>query len=284
MKLKFTYKIIIIAAILLVLFILFPTVTTSGLDSVFNAVTFIFGVLYGFEISIVLGNFTSLKTNLAQLNAQLRSVYNSARTVSPEAAIVISDKIENYLMKSIDVDLVEHYKTEKEFTEFIEFPKDDAVIKATMEDADAQGIRMQFAYQGLYDSINTRNQIEQVAPKFIEFPEWLMLGVLAFILVAILFLQRGDNIISTITSAILATAIIGSLIILDDIDSNDLQEGFLEYQVFNNTLTQIGKQKYYPDYAIKDKIVTVPKGTNYRLGTFPKYPNLDIREVKEIKI
>src|SRR5260221_642115 len=195
MKFKFTTKILFVAVILISVFVFFPTFNITGLDSIFNAVTFIFGVLYGFEISIVLGNFTSLKTSLAQLNAQLRAIYSAIKVVSPEAAEFAGDKIEAYLMKSIDLDLTDQNKTEKEFTEFMEMGSSKLIKDATLADADAQGVRIQFVYQGFYDVANTRNQIEQVAPKFIELPEWLMLFSLSIILIFILFFQRTDLII-----------------------------------------------------------------------------------------
>ena len=281
MKFKFTTKILFVAVILISVFVFFPTFNITGLDSIFNAVTFIFGVLYGFEISIVLGNFTSLKTSLAQLNAQLRAIYSAIKVVSPEAAEFAGDKIEAYLMKSIDLDLTDQNKTEKEFTEFMEMGSSKLIKDATLADADAQGVRIQFVYQGFYDVANTRNQIEQVAPKFIELPEWLMLFSLSIILIVILFLQRTD-LITSITSGILATMIIGALILLDDIDSNDLQEGFLEYEIFNTTLSEIGRKKYYPEFAINEGRISHPKN-NYRVGVFPNYPDLDKRVVKEVK-
>lgn len=268
MKLKFTYKIIIIGIVLITIFLVSPKFDITGLDTVFNSVTFIFGVLYGFEISIVLGNFSSLKVGLATLTAQLRSTYSALKIVNPKAADVVGDKIEAYVIKSIELDLIDHAKTEEEFTALLNVPSNKEVIQATLDDADAQGIRMQFVYQGLYDMTNSRNQIEQVAPKFIELPEWMMLIVLACIMIGILFLQRTADPITNITSAILATTILGSLIILNDIDSNDLQEGFLEYGLFNDTLTQIGKEPYYPDYAIKSGVVKLAKGTKYRKGIF----------------
>lgn len=280
MKFKFTTKITILAILIIIIFVVVPPLNITGLDSIFNAVTFIFGVLYGFEISVVLGNFSSLKANLAQLTAQLRAVYFSLMPINPAAAETAANIIEKYLMRSIDLDLLDQNKAEKEFTEFVEMGNLKEIQDATLADGDAQGVRSQFIYQAFYDATNTRNQIGQVAPKFIEFPEWLMMSSLALIMVVILFLQRSD-LTTSVTAGILSTMIFGALIILNDIDSNDLQEGFLEYEVFNVVLEQIGKERYYPDYAIKSGAVTPPKGSKYRLGTFPNYPNLDKRVVIE---
>lgn len=278
MKFKFTTKITILAILIIIIFVVVPPLNISGLDSIFNAVTFIFGVLYGFEISIVLGNFVALKSSLAQITAQLRAIYFSLKSINPAAADVAASVIEKYLMRSIDLDLLDQSKAEKEFTDIIELGNVKEIVDATLADGDAQGVRSQFIYQAFYDASNTRNQIEQVAPKFIEFPEWLMLGSLALIMVVILFLQRTD-ITTSVTAGILSTMIFGSLIILNDIDSNDLQEGFLEYEVFNTVLEQIGKNRYYPEFAIKSGAIVPPKGKKYRVGTFPDYPDLDKRVI-----
>lgn len=279
MNLRFTTKILVIAIVVGLVFVWSPLLNVSGLDAVFNAVTFIYGVLFGFEISIVLSNFISLKTALTQLNAVIRSIYVSLKAVNPQVAEFAANKMERYLMKSVDTDLVAHHKTDKEFKELIEIGSEKELQDVTKADSDGQGVRVQFVYQGLYDLSNARKQVEQVAPKFIEAPEWIMLIALASIMIMIMFLQRTSN-ITSITSAILATTIIGSLIILHDIDSNDLQEGLLEYEMFNATLTEIGKERYYPDFAIKNGAVKIPEGTKYRKGVFPNYPDLKERKIE----
>jgi len=52
--------------------------------------------------------------------------------------------------------------------------------------------------------------------------------------------------------------------------------------MFNTTLSEIGRMKYYPDFAIKSGAIKLPKGTKYRLGTFPKYPSLEERKVEVV--
>ena len=78
-----------------------------------------------------------------------------------------------------------------------------------------------------------------------------MLLILAFVLITTLILGREANLISQISAAIFATTVVGSLLLLDEVDSNRIQEERLEYEVFNETLEAMGKEKYYPKEALK---------------------------------
>ena len=65
--------------------------------------------------------------------------------------------------------------------------------------------------------------------------------------------------ISQLSAAIFATTVIGSLLLLDEVDSNRIQEARLEYEVFNETLAAIGKNTYYPEEALKTGIIKQSK-------------------------
>lgn len=117
---------------------------------------------------------------------------------------------------------------------------------------------MNYINEGLYYIPQSRTQIAQVAPRDVDPPEWAMLLILAFILVATLLLGREADIISQLSAAIFATTVVGSLLLLDEVDSNRIQEAQLEYEVFNETLLEMGKEKYYPEEAFKSGVIKLP--------------------------
>ena len=116
----------------------------------------------------------------------------------------------------------------------------------------------------------SRNQVAEFAPRFVDSSVWVMLVVLAAVLVAVLFVGAGSTILSTTAAAIFSTTVVGSLFLLDEIDSNKIQEAHLEYSIFNETLESLGKIPYIPEFALKKGIVRFPKGKIYRLGKFAK--------------
>src|SRR3989338_4774002 len=247
-------KLILAFIILVTLSIFLPISEIANTDALLASATFLYGVLYGFEISIVLGNFSKLKSLLATENAGLASIFHLIQLIGGQFAKQVEGKIEKYLRKAIDVPLSNYLMdTNKEFFEIFE------PLKTVKVNGDEQTAALNYINEGLYYIPQSRTQIAQVAPRDVDPPEWAMLLILAFILVATLLLGREANLVSQLSAAIFATTVVGSLLLLDEVDSNRIQEARLEYEVFNETLTAMGKDKYYPETALKTGIVKLSK-------------------------
>ncbi len=275
MHLSFVKKILLVAVVLLVLALLLPIVELKNIDSLLTATTFLFGVLYGFEISVVIANFVALKTQLAIENAGLLSIYHLADIMGGKTGEEIKDRIELHLLELIDYPLERHLETGKSYFNIFEPLK-----KAPDPRSAAKGQALQYLNEGIYYIPQARNQVADVAPRFVNKAEWMMLSVLGLFLIVALFLGRGPDFFSQITAAAFSTLVIGSLLLLDEIDSNRIMEAYLEYGMFNDTLKSIGKTPYYPEFAIEQGDIKIPKGEKYRLGTFPNYPSLEGRRIK----
>src|SRR3989344_4131798 len=247
-------KLILAFVILVILSLFLPVLEMTNTDALLASATFLYGFLYGFEISIVLGNFSQLKSLLAIENAGLQSVFQLSQLIGGQFPKQVENKIEKYLKKAIDVPLSNHLTdTNKEFFEIFE------PLKTVEVTGDEQTAALNYINEGLYYIPQSRTQIAQVAPRDVDPPEWAMLLILAFILVATLLLGREANLVSQLSAAIFATTVIGSLLLLDEIDSNRIQEARLEYEVFNETLTAMGKNTYYPEEALKTGIIKQSK-------------------------
>ena len=211
-------KLILAFVILVILSLFLPVLEMTNTDALLASATFLYGVLYGFEISIVLGNFSQLKSLLAIENAGLQSVFQLSQLIGGQFPKQVENKIEKYLKKAIDVPLSNHLTdTNKEFFEIFE------PLKTVEVTGDEQTAALNYINEGLYYIPQSRTQIAQVAPRDVDPPEWAM------------------------------------LLLLDEVDSNRIQEARLEYEVFNETLVAMGKEKYYPEEALKSGIVKIPK-------------------------
>ena len=254
MRLGLFSKLTFSFVILLTLSFYLPIFAVGNTDALLASATFLFGVLYGFEISIVLGNFSQLKSLLAIENAGLQSLFHLSRLIGGDFANKIEDRIEKYLRKAIEVPLPRHLTdTNEEFFKIFE-PLKDVKVKG-----DAQMAALNYIHEGLYYIPQSRTQIAQVAPRDVDPPEWAMLLILALILIVTLFISRDSSLVSRLSVVIFTTTIVGSLLLLDEIDSNRIQEVRLEYEVFNETLVGMGKEKYYPQTALKSGIIKLSK-------------------------
>lgn len=275
MRMNFAHKMLLVSVVTLVLAILLPVFEFKGVDALLASATFLYGIFYGFEVSVVLQNFASLKTLIATENAGLLAIFHLAKTIGGKFEESVSRRMEEYLLSAIDHPLSTYVQTtNKEFFAIFE------PLKKVEVKGDAQTAALSYINEGMYYIPQSRNQIAQVAPKDIDPPEWMMLIVLASILVIALFLGRDAEIASQIAAAIFSITVIGSLLLLDEIDSNRIQEAHLEYEVFNRTLDAMDRPRYYPDFAIKDGSIKPRRGTEYRVGSFPNFPQLTPREIK----
>jgi len=90
-------KLILAFIILVTLSIFLPISEIANTDALLASATFLYGVLYGFEISIVLGNFSQLKSLLATENAGLASIFHLSQLIGGQFAKQVEGKIEKYL-------------------------------------------------------------------------------------------------------------------------------------------------------------------------------------------
>lgn len=278
MRFTLFQKVIIVTVIMLALSFLLPIPANKNIELILVPATFLFGGIYSFEILKVIGNFSELKKLLAIETANLVYMYHASTVIGGDFAKAIQEKVESYILTSIDYSLAYHISsTDQDFLSLID----------PLETFEAKNERHKTALSsitsGFHKILESRYQLAQVAPREISKGEWLMMVMLGSILVITLFLGREAGIISQFSAAIFSATVIGTLLLLDEADSNQLQETRLEYEVFNQVLEDIGRPLYFPQYAIKKGIVQVPKNTTYRVGTFPKYPDLSVREIKEVE-
>lgn len=283
MRFSLFYKIILINALSLFLSLVLPITTSQHTEFILIAATFLFGTIYSFEIFIVLGNFAELKKLMATECANLVFIYHTAKDIGPDPIGVgdgflknIEEKIEKYTLTSIDYSLKYHVSsTDQDFLSIAE-PIRTVEVKGERQFSAINAINKSF-----HKIVDARYHLEQVAPREIGLSEWTMLILLGLVLIIILFLGREDFLASRIFSAIFAANVIGLLFLLDEADSNHIQETKLEYEIFNQVLKDIGKLPYYPKFAIKKGLIK-PKEKSYRIGVFPNYPNLSERKIELI--
>lgn len=241
MGLGLVSKLLIATIVITLLSFILPTWKVSNIEAILASATFLYGIFYGFEAAVVLQNFSQLKSLISVENAGLLSIYHMSKVLGDDVSINVKREIVNYLKKAIEYPLTAYVRNTHET--FFAIFKPLEKIKPLSE---AQSNVMEYMYEAEYYLPQTRSQIAQVSPRDVDSPEWAMLGILGGVIIISLFLSRDETIVSKISAAIFSITVIGSLLLLDEIDSNKIQEKKLEYEVFNDTLEAIGEPRYYP--------------------------------------
>ncbi len=277
MRITLFWKVILLSLIAILAAFFLPLLTMQNAGDLLLPVTFLFGAIYSFEILKVITNFSDLKKHLALETSNLVYMYHAATVIGGEFATAVQLQIEKYTLTSIDYSLKYHISsTDQDFMSLID-PVETYQPKTEKEKSALEGVT-----HGFHKILEARYQLAQVAPREISMGEWVMMVLLAIILIMALFLGRQPSFMSQSITGIFSAIVLGTLFLLDEADSNQLQETRLEYEVFNQVLTDIGKTEYYPEFAIKKHLVVPPKNARYRIGVFPHYPKLSDREIKEM--
>ena len=121
MRLVLLYEIIAISILMVLLSFMIPVSGNIHVDIILIPATFLFGTIYGFEILIVLGNFSELKKLLASETAGLVYMYHMAHAIGGEFAKEMEKRIEKYILTSIDYSLRYHVSsTDEDFISIAE--------------------------------------------------------------------------------------------------------------------------------------------------------------------
>jgi hypothetical protein len=270
-------KIIITSITLLVICLFLPLIQIQKVDTVLTPASFLFGVIYGFQISLVLGNFFQLKALLSSEAGGLLAIVHLSKVIGGSFAENIEERVEHYIVENINYPVSEYVQnTYNEFFAIFEPLNTVEVEKENQKQA------LKYIFEGYYYLPQIRNQIQQLSPRDIEPSEWILLISLGLFLSIDLILGRQDDLFSKISAAIFATTIISSLFLLDELDSNRVQKARLDYGIFNDTLTAMGKLQYFPQFILKSHVIQLKKEVKYRIGYFPNYPSLTDRHIKEM--
>jgi len=254
-------KLFVVTFILVYLAIMLPVIKVDNIAGILASATFLFGIFYGFEAAVVLQNYSQLKLLVSSESAGILAIFHLSRILPQDIASEMEVKIEQYLIKAIHNPLSKYVNlTNKEFFAIFD------PLKRAKSESDAESNAIQYLHESMYYLPQTRNQISQVAPRDVDPPEWAMLIILGLIIITTLFLGRDTTIVSQLTAAIFSVTVIGSLLLLDEIDSNKIREERLEFDVFNDTLIAMNKEKYYPKRAISNKMISKDKLEGARIG------------------
>lgn len=253
-------------SILLAVFAL-PKFTVPFDASLLLTVTsLIYGVIMAFFIATATSNHLNLNSQLAEANSLLTSIYSFVRLLDTRRGKKIADLIDQYLMSTLQYDLLDHAKyTEQKFYEII---REIDVVDIKNGDSKASAL-FQNLQTAKADLFKKRQMIVQLAPRVITLTHWMVIFLLNGVIVSLLFSFRTGDAISNVFFGVIIISFYFLLMVLRQVDSNELLERQLAYEDAQVVFKSIGKLRFYPLTALENNIAHIPKET-YRVGYLKK--------------
>jgi len=235
-------------------------IPTLDIGLMISIVTFLFGFLISISFSMILSRVSVLKESLAIETGRFISLFLLSKNLGKKFEEKIAERIDRYTILTMR-NYSDYSVGREEFYGIYEDIK-DMELKTEMQ----KQISSSFFYV-LGELESVREKLEYLTNGKLLPAMKVSNYALGFILVALLFLNRGDSFTNSLF-VILSTIILFILFIIEDYE--DLRIGDYVSNISNSEqlFDIIGKERYYPKFLLKR--AKLEKDKNYRIGIYDK--------------
>lgn len=240
--------------------------------------SFLFGIFIAFAIANRQSRFNSIRTALRRDDAMLLVIYKLSASFGPKVSQKCRELIDNFLVNSIDYELVDYEKSVSKFNELFDF---FVKIEPKTESQKA-------AYDNIIgalkeSSVNKKEIIHWMNEKMLIF-EWGSLLILGFIILISLFIINNNSTISVLITVLLGTSLILFLSILRKLDNLRWKEESWIWNPLIQLFIELGLSPYIPKSVLDKRGLKLKKGITYRIVRYPSpYPDFSDKTIKIIK-
>lgn len=223
-----------------------------------SVVSFLFGFLITITFSMLLTRVSNLKEDLAIETGRLISLYSLSKHLGSRFHEGVKERIDSYTILTLG-----SYKNYKVGREDI-YGLYNELSLMEIKDSKQESFANSFMYV-LGELEPIREKLEYLTSRRVELPLKVTDYILGFILIVLLFLNRG-NPFSDALFVILSTVVIFIFLIIQDFDN--LNIGDYTYNISNSEqiFDLLGKDRYYPEEILSK--VKLKKGVRYRIGFY----------------
>ena len=225
-----------------------------------SVVSFLFGFMITITFTLLFSKVNNLKLSLNGETARLVAMYNLSKHLGKKFHEKIAERIDEYTRKT----LRDYTKYEIGRESMYGIYEDLALME--IENKRQEAAANSFLYV-LGELQVIRENLESLTSRRTEWSLKFADYLLGFMLIALLFLNRGE----TFTNAlfiILSTIVIFIFLIIEDYDN--LKIGDYTYNISNSeqVFDLIGKDRYYPESVLsRTKLI---EGKTYRISFMDK--------------
>jgi len=231
-------------------------VDSLNIPILLSVVTFLFGFLTNINFSMLLKKVHSLKEALSSEAARLVSLYLLSKHLGKE----FNERI-GYLIDCYTIKTLRDYKNYSSGREFV-YEMYDILPKIETDSDSKKSIASRFLSE-LTTFEGIREELEYLTSSKMEISLKIANYLLGFILIILLFLNRGD-VFTNMLFVILSTTIIFIFLILEDYDDLKIEDYTANISNSEQIFDLIGKERYYPQEVLNR--VKLEKGRKYRIG------------------
>ncbi len=248
---------------------------TFDVATILTVVALFFVILIGFFIGTTTSNYLRMQTLIAELNATLMAVYETAKQISRAGAKKVANAIDAFMIASLDYQFLEYYGKDdlKDIISAMDLLKPKTDVAKNLHPY------LVNEKKSLYQ---THQELSLTAKPVVSGTHWFILIVLSLIIAMLLFELRDGSVLMNVLAGAVLVAIYQTLFLLSEIDRNALLAGKLVYTNPQQVFFAIGKLPYYPGGEIKKKWAR-PDDGDYRVGIYTDYPNSFAKKIKVIK-
>jgi hypothetical protein len=282
MRFKYTFPIVFVALVTvpLVAFLFLETESKETFVAISGVASFLFGLLGANTIRERQARLDKIVLNAATERGELVFIAEGLQLYSKKEEKVVLDKIDAYLMASLDLETHHYNLTDREYTEVC-----DAIIKLNIEEEKQK--KMYDRFLTAIEKIETTREysatlFEDRIPK----AEWTVLYFLIVLIYTSLLFANTGGIIAFFIIASLALVISYLLVVAIKLDKLNWKIDEKIFEPYEQTFEAIGLMRYYPKPVVDSGVIyhikQLPSGTKYRIGDAPNYPEVKDRII-EIK-
>ncbi len=235
--------------------------------------TFLFGIIAGFFIYVTSTDYTNVKNILASETSGWMALHRSATMYDPAAAHVLAERIDVYLRRTFDYEIIDYARgTIPEFEAAAE------VVRNFPYHTDRSSVHQ--VIMGELDAITlARQQLIGLGTKSLSAFSWTVLFALGALVIGSLYgLRTGESFFDVVT-VFIASSVVLLLLLIRDLDLYIWNERTFGFEVEMNLFRSIGKLPYYPEESITRGRVR-PAESEFRVGVFVDYPRSNERKIE----
>ncbi len=237
----------------------------ADVQIILTASTFLFAILAGFFISRSNNRYDEIRSEVAEEDALILSIYRMSDFFGDSFQKKISGHIDDYYIEAMDFDVGAGYKNttphmEKIYQAFHALKKiKDSKIEDLYDDI----------FMLLSDLEESRNKASVLRHEKMTYGQWAILIVLVSIIIFCLFFLKIPAVYSQVITVMLSTTLVLVLLFLRDIQNLRLYGEHFLLESAEEVFESIGKERYYPEYYFNEGFLKeVPEHVKqYRLGT-----------------
>lgn len=252
------YSLIVFVFAVIIITVVAPM---DNIEIILTIATFLFAILSGFFISRLGSRYDQIRSQVAQENANLLSLYKTSQSYGDDFAKKIGNHIDQYYICAYDYTLSSYNYKETGIN----------YLKIWDEVTKIKKYRNESAYQSLLSCLYAieinRNSASTISQEKLNAGHWTILFMLSAIILFSIFCIRTDDIYYQIITVLFSTVLVLVLLIIRDLQNLMLGDQSLLEESGQEVLEFIGKKRYYNKYFVDRDISKIPSHIKeYRLG------------------